>query len=53
MEDIGISDLRRRLADVLNAAGVRGQITFVTNRGRRIAAIVPVPIAEAIEEEQR
>lgn len=40
-------DLRENLADALNDVAVRGTIIYVTNRGRRIAALVPVPIAEA------
>jgi hypothetical protein len=29
---------------------VRGQTIYVTNHGRRIAAIVPVPVAEQSEQ---
>lgn len=47
--EIGIRELRAALSDVLNETAVRGRITYVTSRGRRIAAIVPVPDAEAIE----
>ncbi|MEV4380095.1 type II toxin-antitoxin system prevent-host-death family antitoxin [Streptosporangium sp. NPDC049644] len=43
-------DARGKFADVLNEAAVRGKITYITNRGRRIAAVVPVPIAEAAEQ---
>ncbi|WP_255218867.1 type II toxin-antitoxin system prevent-host-death family antitoxin, partial [Actinomadura formosensis] len=43
---MSVADARRQFADVLNDAAVRGRITYITNRGRRIAAIVPVPIAE-------
>jgi prevent-host-death family protein len=45
-----VRELREGLADVLNAAAVRGEITYVTSRGRRIAAVVPVPVAEAAEQ---
>jgi prevent-host-death family protein len=51
--EVGIRDLRTQLSDVLNEVAVRGQIAYVTNRGRRIAAIVPVPIAEAAEVAQQ
>ena len=44
-----VRELRAALSDVLNETAVRGRITYVTSRGRRIAAIVPVPDAEAIE----
>jgi prevent-host-death family protein len=43
-EDKSVRELRSELADVLNAA-VAGDITFVTSRGRRIAAVVPLRIA--------
>ncbi len=48
-EEMSVADARRQFADVLNDAAVRGRITYITNRGRRIAAIVPVPIAEAAD----
>jgi prevent-host-death family protein len=48
--EITTSDLRARLAGVLNDVAVRGQIVYVTNHGRRVAAIVPVPMAEQIED---
>jgi len=44
--EIGVKELRGQLADVLNDTAVYGHITYVTSRGRRIAAIVPVPIAD-------
>ena len=50
--EIGIRELRAELADVVNETAVRGRITYVTSRGRRVAALVPVPDAEAIEEKR-
>lgn len=47
-----VRQLRAELADVLNAAAVHGTITYVTSRGRRIAAVVPVPLAEAAERDR-
>lgn len=47
--DMGTTDLRLALAEVLNEVAIRGRITYVTSRGRRVAAIVPVAIAEAAE----
>lgn len=44
--EISARDLRVQLADVLNSTAVYGRITYVTSRGRRVAAIVPVPIAD-------
>lgn len=49
-EERSVREVRESLADVLNDAAVRGTITYVTNRGRRIAAIVPIQIAEAADE---
>jgi antitoxin (DNA-binding transcriptional repressor) of toxin-antitoxin stability system len=37
------------MSEVLNDTAVRGRITYVTSHGRRVAALVPVPEAEAIE----
>ncbi|MGX1513962.1 type II toxin-antitoxin system prevent-host-death family antitoxin [Streptomyces collinus] len=51
--DIGIRELRASLSDVVNEAAVRGRVTFVTSRGRRLAAIVPVPDAEGIVEARK
>ncbi|MFI2761351.1 type II toxin-antitoxin system prevent-host-death family antitoxin [Streptomyces echinatus] len=47
--EIGIRELRASLSDVLNDVSVRGRITYVTSHGRRVAALVPVPDAEALE----
>lgn len=51
--EIGIRELRAALSDVVNETAVRGRITYVTSRGRRVAAIVPVPEAEAIEAKKQ
>lgn len=48
-EEKSTSDLRTELADVLNAASTRGRITYITSRGRRIAAVVSVQVAEEAE----
>lgn len=47
--DLSVAETRRYLADVLNAASTRGRTTYITSRGRRIAAVVPLAIAEAAE----
>lgn len=44
--EVAVRELRVDLADVINNAAVRGKITYITSRGRRIAAVVPVQIAE-------
>lgn len=43
---MGITELRAELADVLHDVAIRGRITFITQRGRRVAAIVPVSVGE-------
>ena len=49
VRDLTISEFREHLADVVSRAAYAGRITYVTRRGQRLAAIVPVEIAEAIE----
>jgi prevent-host-death family protein len=49
--ELSVADARRTLADVLNDASVRGRITYITSRGRRVAAVVPLPIAEAADHD--
>jgi len=53
MDEKSVGQLRLKLADILNATVAHGEITYITNRGRRIAAIVPVTIAEAAEAEAK
>lgn len=47
--ELPITDARGRLADVVNEAAYGGQVTYLTRRGRRLAAIMPVEAAEAAE----
>jgi prevent-host-death family protein len=47
--EMNTRDVRAKIADVVNAAAVYGQTTYITHRGRRVAAVVPVPVAEAAE----
>jgi prevent-host-death family protein len=42
-----ISDAREHLADVVNRAVYSGDVTYLTRRGRRLAAIVPAARAAA------
>lgn len=51
--EVGLREARTGLADLVTDAAVRGVITYLTNRGRRVAAIVPVPAAEAAEYAER
>ena len=47
--EISVRELRKALAGTLNDVAVRGRTIYVTNNGRRIAALVPVPVAEQID----
>lgn len=53
VKEMGIRDAREDFADLVNEAAVRNTITYLTNRGRRVAAVVPLDIAEAAEVEVR
>ena len=50
---MSVRELRADLADVINAAGMHDQITFVTSRGRRVAAVVSVALAEQAAKDSR
>lgn len=47
--ELSAANARQNLADILNAASARGRITYITSRGRRVAAVVPLQIAEEAE----
>lgn len=47
--NLPITEARDRLAEVVNEAAYTGQVTYLTRRGRRLAAIVSVQAAEAAE----
>ena len=47
--EMPVTDVRDRLADVVNEAAYGGRVTYLTRHGRRLAAIVPVETAEAAE----
>jgi prevent-host-death family protein len=51
-KEMSVAEARKQFADVINEAAIRGEITYITNRGRRVAAVVAVPIAEAAERAQ-
>lgn len=51
--DVGIREARDNLAELVNEAAVRGVTIYLTNRGRRVAAIVPLDIAETAEREAK
>ena len=50
--EISARKLRENLAATLNDVAVRAQTIYVTNHGRRITAIVPVPVAEQSQQAQ-
>lgn len=47
--EVSVRDARQHFADVLYRAAA-GRITYITSRGRRIAAVVPLAVAEEAEE---
>jgi prevent-host-death family protein len=48
-QELSTRDVRANFAEVINEAAVSGKITYITSRGRKIAAVVPVSVAEAAE----
>lgn len=48
-DSLPVSELREHLAEVLRDTERTGARTYVTHRGRRIAAIIPVDEAERLE----
>ena len=49
-DEISARKLRENLAATLNDVAVRGHTIYITNHGRRVAAIVPVPVAEQLDQ---
>jgi prevent-host-death family protein len=47
--DLPITDARERLADIVNEAAYTGSVTYITRRGRRLAAIVSAEDAERLQ----
>lgn len=45
---MSVREVREDLTGVINGASGRGQVTFITSHGRRVAAMVPAAIAEEI-----
>jgi prevent-host-death family protein len=44
--EVGVKELRENIADVLNDVAAHSRVVYVTSRGRRIAAIVPLAVVE-------
>jgi len=49
MSEMAVSEARDHLADVVNRVAYTGESTYLTRRGRRVAAVVPAEVLEAIE----
>lgn len=50
--EVSSIDLKKEMARTLDAA-MRGEIVYVTRHGRRVAALVPVEVADAALKQQR
>lgn len=48
--EIGLRELRAEVGTVAMDVGVGRKITYVMHRGRRIAGLVPLDVAEAAEQ---
>ncbi len=44
--DLQVSVAREQLADLVNRVAYAGETVFLTRRGRRMAALVPVALVE-------
>lgn len=51
--DPGIAEMKSGLSDFVNRVLYRGDVVYVTKHRKRVAALVPVAVAEAYEAEQR
>jgi prevent-host-death family protein len=51
--ELPVTEARHRFSDVVNAAAFRGEVTYVTRRGRRLAAVVPIEAAREYENTHR
>lgn len=49
-EDIGIADARSNLTDVVARVRLLRRAKYLTNRGRRVAAVVPAELSEAADK---
>lgn len=50
--ETSIADFRSKLADHINEVQTRQAVVFLTSRGRRVAALVPVADAEQLLAER-
>lgn len=49
MVEMALTEARLHLADVVNRAAYGGEGIYLTRNGRRLAAIVPVEVLDALE----
>jgi prevent-host-death family protein len=49
MSEMTLTEARQHLADVANRAAYTGEGIYLTRHGRRLAAVVPVEVLDAIE----
>ena len=52
LTDLGITDARDNLAELVNEAAYTGSIRYITRRGRRVAAIVSAEDTERLERDE-
>lgn len=50
--DAGIAELKAGLSDFVNRVIYRRDVVYVTKHGKRVAALVPVEVAERYERER-
>lgn len=46
-DDVGIRELKAHLSDLVGRVMFRDEVIWVTKNGKRVAALVPVELAEA------
>jgi prevent-host-death family protein len=49
-DEMPAGEVRRAFSDVVGRAQHAGHVTYITHRGKRVAAIVPADAAEWLEE---
>lgn len=51
-DNVGIRELKAHLSDLVGRVMYRGEVIWVTKNGKRVAALVPVEVAERYEAER-
>lgn len=52
MEELAVSRARDHLGDAVNHVQYGGEMVYLTRHGRRVAALVPVEVLEALQAEE-